>query len=303
MDIYKGYLRVASTRSAQWGCVSPVGVDNATKTVQYCEWTQTSDSDNMVTILSVPQSNNDTVTLAGFLNGLGHTGETIYAVRFMDDRAFVVTFRQTDPFYAINMTDPYKPQLVGELQVSGYSSYLHSYNEDGSLLIAIGNDADQSGRILGLQVSLFDVSDLSKPALVNRYSIESDSDTWSNSEALYDPKAFRFLPQSKKLILPSTVYDWQNSTNNFDGFLIFSVSESEFTLSQQINHAKGADVFGGCWSDGFFPARSLVHNGVVTTLKGHSVLATDLDTKQQVWSLNLDDGNNECYTYWYAEGG
>ncbi len=96
----------------------------------------------------------------GRVGGLGR-GESIYAVRFMGPIGFVVTFRQVDPLYTLDLSDPRAPAVVGELKVPGYSAYLHPLGD--GLLLGVGQNADEQGRTTGVQVSLFDVSDLRNP--------------------------------------------------------------------------------------------------------------------------------------------
>jgi Beta propeller domain len=104
----------------------------------------------------------------GSVGGLG-VKERIYAVRFIDPVAYVVTFRQTDPLYTVDLGDPRHPQVRGALQLTGYSAYLHPASD--TRLIGIGQQADAVGHIGGMQVSLFDVSDLSAPGRVATVAI------------------------------------------------------------------------------------------------------------------------------------
>ena len=92
----------------------------------------------------------------GQVSGLGQ-GERIYAVRFIEDRGYVVTFRQTDPLYTLDLADPAHPRVRGELKILGYSSYLHPVGEHE--LLGIGQDATAEGIRQGTQLSLFDVAD------------------------------------------------------------------------------------------------------------------------------------------------
>ena len=102
---------------------------------------------------------------AGQVGGLGR-GERIYAVRFIGDRGYVVTFRQTDPLYTLDLADPARPRVTGELKILGYSAYLHPVGEHE--LVGVGQDATPEGIRLGTQVSLFDVSDPAAPRLLQR---------------------------------------------------------------------------------------------------------------------------------------
>jgi uncharacterized secreted protein with C-terminal beta-propeller domain len=126
-------------------------------------------------------------------------GEQLYAARFFDDHGFVVTFRQVDPLFALDLSDPTDPKVAGELEVSGFSRYLHPVDENH--LLAIGRDADANGRVRGLQVSLFDVSDLSNPTLVEQYLIQPEGG-WNWSPAEWDYHAFSYFPESGVLAVP-----------------------------------------------------------------------------------------------------
>ena len=134
----------------------------------------------------------------GSIGGLGQ-GEQIYAVRYVGALAYVVTFRQTDPLFAVDLTDPANPVLAGELHINGYSSYLHPVGD--GLLLGIGQEADDSGRVLGLQVALFDVSDPANPTRLQQLVLGQGS---SNAE--YDPHAFLWWEKTGTAVLPVQTY-------------------------------------------------------------------------------------------------
>lgn len=141
------------------------------------------------------------LVVAGALTGIA-PGETIFAARFLDDQGFVVTFEQIDPLFTLDLSDPRAPQIVGELEVTGFSNYLHPL-PDGRLL-AVGEEVSASGtEWLGLQVSLFDTSDFANPALEDRALVAGQG--WS--EAQYDHHAFNYFAQESALALP--VQRWQ----------------------------------------------------------------------------------------------
>ena len=108
------------------------------------------------------------MAVAGKVTGLG-SGERIYSVRFDGPVGYVVTFRQTDPLYTVDLGDPVHPRVVGSLALTGYSAYLHPVS--GSKLIGIGQSADAMGHRKGTQVSLFDVANLASPALQATYAL------------------------------------------------------------------------------------------------------------------------------------
>lgn len=136
-------------------------------------------SESAVTILTAGDDHDYEVL--GEVGGLGLT-ERIYAVRYIGDLAYVVTFRQTDPLYVVDLTDPTNPYAAGELKIPGYSSYLHPIGE--GKLLGIGQDADNNGRTRGTQISLFDVSDPTNPLRLDQVDIGG------SSAAEYDHKAF-----------------------------------------------------------------------------------------------------------------
>jgi uncharacterized secreted protein with C-terminal beta-propeller domain len=166
------------------------------------------------------------LTQVGQLAGLGKT-ERIYAVRFFGPVGYVVTFRQTDPLYTVDLSDPAKPRAVGELKITGYSAYLHS-GGDGKL-IGVGQEADQRGRTSGAQLSLFDVRDPASPRRTAHYEV-----TGGHSEVEQDPHAFLFWPQTGLLVLPM-----RNSGGTSDA-LMLRLSDSGFTAIGSVGHP--ADV-------------------------------------------------------------
>jgi uncharacterized secreted protein with C-terminal beta-propeller domain len=154
-------------------------------------------SSSAVYVLRVPAAASESVQAlreVGRVTGLGRN-ERIYAVRFLGDTGYVVTFRQTDPLYSLDLRNPAKPRVTGELKINGYSAYLHKI-DDGRLL-GIGQDADAQGRVKGTQVSLFDVSDPARPVRIAWHRIDGGF-----SEAEFDPHAFLYWPAARLLVVP-----------------------------------------------------------------------------------------------------
>ena len=141
-------------------------------------------------IVTLSQEGSDLVE-AGRVDRLG-VGEEIKSVRWFDDLAVVVTFRQTDPFYAIDLSDPFDPELLGELKIPGFSSYLHPIA--GDLMIGMGSAADPTtGVTSGAKASLYDVSDLTAPREVDTVSYPAGS----TAQAGLDPRQFTWLPDHR----------------------------------------------------------------------------------------------------------
>lgn len=121
--------------------------------------------------------------IIGKMEGLAE-GEQIYSSRFLGDSGYFVTFRQTDPLFAVDLSDPEQPEVLGELKVSGFSEYLHFYGEH--MLLGIGMEADEeTGQEQGMKLSMFDISNPKELKEVSRYSLAE----YDYSEALYDHRA------------------------------------------------------------------------------------------------------------------
>ena len=156
-------------------------------------------------------------------------GEKIYSARFMGDRAYLVTFEKVDPFFVIDMSDPYEPEILGELKIPGYSDYLHIYDENH--VIGLGKDTVDMGSYSlyqGVKISLFDVTDVSNPKEKAKIII---GDRGSDSSALYDPHAFLFSLEKNLLVIPMSVYrggdenTWGEQT--WAGAYVFDISAEE----------------------------------------------------------------------------
>jgi hypothetical protein len=134
--------------------------------------------------VTVLQLRDGTLQQVGRVDGLGR-GETIHAVRFAGPIGYVVTFRQTDPLFTLDLADPAHPKVAGELTMPGYSAYLHPLG--GDLLLGVGRDASADGLTSGVLMSLFDVADPAHPRLLDRVSLPG---TWSGVES--DAHAFTY---------------------------------------------------------------------------------------------------------------
>ena len=138
------------------------------------------------------------MNLQGSLTGLA-PDERIYAVRFMGDKGYVVTFRQVDPLFVLDLSDPAKPVVTGELKIPGFSNFLYPVGEN--LLLGVG----QSTEPAGIKFSLFDVSDQGKPKELHNYILQGSA---SYSEILYNHKALMFHPGKGLLAFDATLQDY-----------------------------------------------------------------------------------------------
>jgi uncharacterized secreted protein with C-terminal beta-propeller domain len=162
-------------------------------TTEFPLWWGGAQTDSESFVTTFEQRGGQLVRL-GRQGGLGR-GERIFGVRFIGDAAYVVTFRQVDPLYVVDLSRPADPVIRGELKIRGYSAYLHPLGPN--LLLGLGQDATDEGRVLGTQVSTFDVSDPRRPALLRRVTLGK---AWSEAE--WDHHAFLYWPREALAVLP-----------------------------------------------------------------------------------------------------
>lgn len=175
----------------QWSLSEQDGVLRVVSTDAPAWWTS-ADGQSYLTTLRLQGG---ALSQVGQLDGLGR-GERVYAVRMIGDDAYVVTFRQVDPLFTIDVHDPAHPRLAGKLELPGYSAYLHPVGP--GLLLGIGQDVDpKTNEPTGTQVSLFDVSDLAHPARVATTSLGQG---WSAAES--DHHAFLYWPATATAVVP-----------------------------------------------------------------------------------------------------
>jgi uncharacterized secreted protein with C-terminal beta-propeller domain len=192
---YDGYLRVATTV----GLATPPPNEGSTP-VQL--------SDSRVTVLAPA---GQALVPVGSVSGLGQ-GEKIYGVRFVGPLGYVVTFRQTDPLYVIDLSKPTHPVLQGQLGLTGYSAFLQPLG--GSLLLGVGEAVDANYRRSGLQLSVFDVSNPVAPALRSKIVLDNASSVAEN-----DPHALLWWPAQRLVIMPVSDYSSQ-----FNGVIVWHLS-------------------------------------------------------------------------------
>lgn len=158
-------------------------------------------------------------------------GERVYSVRFMGDVGYFVTFRETDPLFAVDLKDPKNPKILSALKIPGFSNYMHPWGE--GLLLGIGADANEkTGIVRGIKLSMFDTSDPTKVFEKNKEIIDiSDSTVGTNHKGIladYNKNLIGFCSRSGKYYLYS--YSKEN------GFKVKGVLETQRTLDSQGNY-------------------------------------------------------------------
>ena len=227
MDEYNGYFRIATTYTNE----------------------KTLDTESGVYIY------NDAMELVGTLDGLAPT-ERIYSARFTGERLHLVTFRQTDPLFVIDLSDPSKPQTLGQLKIPGFSNYMHPYADN--LMIGIGMEATEDGRATGMKISLFDSTDPQNPKEISKYLIEGN---YSSSDVQYNPKALLFSKEKNIIGFPvmidTTVIE-NNIASNFGTksvFIVFGIENNNKIVKRaEIENEKStssiySNLFRGAYVD------------------------------------------------------
>ena len=151
-------------------------------------------------------------------------GEQIKSVRWFGDIAVVVTFRQVDPLYTVDLSDPAAPRVLGKLKIPGFSSYLHPIGDD--LLLGLGQDATKWGSTTGAQAAVFDIGDLRDPQRVDTSGFDPNTElavTW-------DTRAFTYLPEQRTAITPLQNYRWGGTR-----LAVLQVGD-DGTLTQRLTH-------------------------------------------------------------------
>jgi uncharacterized secreted protein with C-terminal beta-propeller domain len=256
---HEGYLRLA-THIDNWGLGASDVVDQS-GTMVSTDTASSPDEDvsNAASKENTEQDQTDLPYNAVYVLGDGEgelpivgsveniaPGETLYAARFVGKRGFLVTFEQIDPLFVLDLADPTQPKVVGELEIPGYSEYLHPYGEN--LLIGVGRStADtQWGGVVpnAVQLSLFNVSDLAHPTLVQQVPVGGYS---SYSEVSDTHKAFVFMADKGLLAIPAQLtsddttlssYDWNIA---FTGVLCYRVSEQGFASLGRVAAVTGEE--------------------------------------------------------------
>jgi len=191
----------------------------------------TSNGDVSESFLRVLTERDGTLTEVGVVGNLGK-GEQVQSVRMTGDTGYVVTFRQIDPFYTLDLSDPTNPTITGELKIPGFSSYLHPIND--TTVIGVGADADTSGRVTGAKVSLFDVSD---PANPQETSVWVDPN--SNTDVGWEHRSFLWWEAERIAVVPIANYE-----TSWAGVVILRVDGDQLTELGRIDHLDLNEVRG-----------------------------------------------------------
>lgn len=214
MDEYKGYLRIATTT----GHVPSPDVHST---------------------LSILEEKPDGLKVVGEIDGIAPR-EDIRSVRFNGAKGFIVTFKKTDPLFALDLDNPQKPVIAGELKIPGYSTYMHLLDDDH--LLTIGYDSDDQGDFAwfqGIMLQIFDVSDMADPKLMHKEVIGTRGST---SEAATNHLAFNYFVPKNLLAIPMTICEGGSGGSygtdmTFSGLMVYDVSLNDgFSERGRVSH-------------------------------------------------------------------
>lgn len=281
MDEHNGYFRIATTKGDMWAS----GENRST---------------NNLYVL------NEQMQTVGTLENLA-PGERIYSVRFMGGRAYMVTFRNVDPLFAIDLRDPAKPAVLGQLKIPGYSDYLHPY--DDNHIIGFGKDTvevpskgmgpdETMAFYQGMKIALFDVTDVNNPKEKFKEII---GDRGTGSELLYNHKALMFSKAKGLMAFPVELMEVKNKDSIerggvpaygefvYQGAYVYHIdTETGFTLQGRITHLSQDDLnkSGQYGYDYSKSVRRILYAGeTLYTLSDSMLKANDLSSLAERGSL------------------
>lgn len=259
MDECNGYFRIATTDSTSWNSES--------------------NTNNLYVL-------NENLETIGKIEGLAK-GERIYSVRFMGNRAYMVTFVETDPLFVIDLSNPTTPTVLGELKIPGYSKYLHPYDE--THLIGIGEDTEvvnygYGDRVVtnGMKMAMFDVTDPNNPQELYNVKI---GEKGTYSELLYNHKALLFSKEKNIIAFPISITD-NDYKVTFQGAIVYGVSlEKGFELKTKISNS--ATDYDRYYSRNRVE-RIIYIKDTLFTLSNGLIKAVDLNTFETKGSIELN---------------
>jgi len=284
MDEGEGYFRLATTVGESW-------------------WSGEAASQNNLYILD------SQLATVGKIENIA-PGEKIYAARFLGDRAYMVTFRNVDPLFVIDLSDPRQPRILGALKIPGYSDYLHPYDQNhligfGKETVELsqpgwdGGTSDTISFYQGMKVALFDVSDVSRPRVLHQVVI---GDRGTDSELLRNHKALLFNGEKNLLAFPVTLMEVADRSTAPDGFPAYGQFTYQgayvynldlaggFQLRGRISHLSQEDLLqsGSYWSGSPRHLDRILYIGdTLYTLSQGLVKANDLASLRELGQLDL----------------
>ncbi len=234
------------------------------------------------------------ISEAGHVGGIA-PGEALFATRFTDERAYVVTYQRQDPLWVVDLSTPTRPRIVGELQVSGWSEYMEFFDDR---LLAIGYDDSQGKRLIS--VALFSVADPSSPILLDRVTPLSEKASYSYSEATSDDRAFAFNQETGMVLFPLHSYD-DGTGMNLSGLEILKLKERGDGFSWQSHVKSSFHVLRGSETDQSDIVLSMGDAGLNTIDISTPSQASVVGELRLAYDVNQVAGRDSSHRLWTME--
>lgn len=230
---------------------------------------------------------NENLKMVGSIENLAK-GERIYSVRFLDNKAYMITFVQTDPLFVIDLSEPTNPTLLGELKIPGYSNYLHPYDENHIIGFGENTETKEDGRVLttGMKMALFDVTNPTSPK--EMYSVNI-GDRGTDSELLYNHKALLFSKEKNIIAFPISISEDESYhvNTNFQGAIVYGIDlEKGFILKGKIAHIQTSEE--NSEYDYTKDVERIIYiNNNLYTISKHLIKVTDIESMGEIGSLEI----------------
>jgi len=315
---YSGSARVDGTINDQFSISEYDGVLRvATTTGQWARWWMENPEPMQSQVVTLGHSydidtGQHSIDELGRVDGIAYN-ESIWSARFVEDRAYIVTFENIDPLWTIDLSDPTNPTIMGELKVPGVSTYIHPLSDDAILTIGLGPADEETG--LGLdwshtRLSLFDVSNFSNPQLTQALSLSPVEDpdngwSWAYSEATWEHKAFQYWAPKGMLAIPMNTYKYDyyyddSGKYHYDydyvsKLMIVNVTEEGLEVHGEVDHSEFYESEDNRWWNSYNIRRSIFMGDYIYAISHGGITVTHLD------SLDQSDSHQFEYAHHYGE--
>ena len=275
MSEYNGYFRIATTVN-KW-------TDNSNFFTDIFDIPTESEhiADNRVYVLDMD------LNQVGYVGGFGEN-ETIKSVNFSGNMGYVVTYEQTDPLFAIDLTNPAEPFITDEFKILGYSTYMQNWTD--GLLLGFGVDADENGIENGIKLVMFDNSDPYNLQEVGLYSINRNENSSVYSIGTWERKSLLIAPEKNLIGIPVNIYEWSNDDYNYSSsdiskYMFFSYENGEFIpkgeISETISYEDKYNIFSQY-------DRAIYIGDYVYVVSANKFISADIETITITDEVNFD---------------
>lgn len=302
ISINRGTVKIEATGTVQGRILNQYSMDEFENHLRIATTTSTFSRERSSTLSNNIYILNQQLKTVGTLEDLA-PGEQIYSARFIGAKGYLVTFKKVDPLFALDLSDPQAPKVLGKLKIPGYSNYLHPFDENH--LIGIGKDAVESKQgdfalYQGVKISLFNIADVNNPKEVSQYVI---GDRGTESSVLHDPHALLFDARNGLMVLPileARILPEKYPRGAppeaygeyvFQGAYVLHIDATKgVTLKGTLTHIDDTEIF---LKSGYYMyssneiLRSLYIGETLYTISTEKIKANNIDTLKEIATINL----------------